>query len=64
MLMVKQLKSQSTITGHDKKKLFNNINLTLYAPSNLKIIKVDKLWRDFMSINNRIKLKTITNEEI
>ena len=51
------------LQGPEKKKLFNEVDLKLFAPNNEKIIKTDKLWKDFMSIFNDIKSNQLNTED-
>ena len=52
------------LQGPEKKKVFNEIDLRTFAQDNVKVIKINELWKDFMLIFNRIKSEDISKEYI
>ena len=50
------------LRGPEKKRLFENIDLTKYA-DNEKIKEIDKLWKDFWEIFNQVK-RNVINKDI
>ena len=52
------------LTGPEKLKLFNQIDIPKFFPAVSQATQVQKIWKDFLSIYMTLCLKSIDNEKI
>lgn len=53
-----------SIDGHQKHKIFSKIDIEFILAGYSKASTIDKIWKDFYSIYNSIKSKTVNNEQV